>query len=364
MAISAAVVFAVAAVLCRVGYEPRFSARTQRAGRIATLAIAVVALFGLAVIAFSAEGGPLGALNRQVDEFSAGTPDLTQEGSRYGLDLRSDRGDFWRVALDDFEAEPLAGRGAGGFRFSYLLSRDADQQPEDPHSVVMLMASELGLPGLVLFGLFVGAGALALWRSRRAGPPAAALAAGAAGIGAYWLVHAGVEWFWAYPSITLPMAYALGAGVAPALSQPRGGTSALSRGRIAGAVAAGLVALVLVPLWLSERYVDAALESSAGRERAYADLDRAADLNPLSDRPLAAEAIIAEGAGDYERALAALARAQERKPDEWTLYYLEARIRARLDRDAALRALARARELNPAGDEIDLLEQKLEQAPS
>ncbi|MGZ5357378.1 MAG: O-antigen ligase family protein [Solirubrobacterales bacterium] len=363
MAISTAVVLVVAAALCRVEFEPRFSERAQRAGRIAAIAVAAVALLGLAVVAFRAEGGPLDALNRQVDEFSAGTPDLREESSRYGFDLRSDRGDFWRVALDDLEAEPLSGRGAGGFRYSYLLSRDADQQPEDPHSVVMLMASELGLPGLVLFGLFVGAGALALWRSRRVGSAAAALAASAAGIGAYWLVHAGVEWFWAYPSITLPMAYALGAAAAPAHSEPRGGPRAPSRGAVAGGVAAGLVALALVPLWLSERYMDAALDSgSAGRERAYADLDRAADLNPLSDRPLAAEAIIAEGAGDYERALAALARAQERKPDEWTLFYLEARIRARLDRDAALRALARARDLNPGGGEIDLLEEKLEQA--
>ena len=41
---------------------------------------------------------------------------------------------------------------------SYLLDRESDAtdvQPEDPHSVEMLMASELGVPGLVLFAAFV-----------------------------------------------------------------------------------------------------------------------------------------------------------------------------------------------------------------
>src|SRR3712207_9189671 len=49
---------------------------------------------------------------------------------------------------------------------------------------------------------------------------------------------------------------------------------------------------------------------------AYEELGEAADLNPLADRPLAAEAVIAEQVGDPQRALAALAEAQDREPDE------------------------------------------------
>jgi len=65
--------------------------------------------------------------------------------------------------------------------------------PEDPHSVVMLMASELGVPGLLLFGTFLVASVLAILRSRRAGPEAAVLGATALAVAAYWLVHASVE---------------------------------------------------------------------------------------------------------------------------------------------------------------------------
>jgi Flp pilus assembly protein TadD len=74
---------------------------------------------------------------------------------------------------------------------------------------------------------------------------------------------------------------------------------------------------------------------------------------------MTAEAVIAESVGDRGRALAALDRAQERQPDEWTVYYLEARVLSATDPRRAGRALARARALNPRGPEIAALEQQL-----
>ena len=181
--------------------------------------VLVAAVVGLAL----ADGGPAGPLEDQIDELTA--PELSEEGSRFGLGVRSGREDLWRVALDDFEADPVAGGGAGAFRASYLLDRDSDAtdvQPEDPHSVEMLMASELGIPGLALFATFVGAALIAALRARRLGPSAAALAAGALASGAFWLLQASVDWFWHYPAITLPVAFALGAAAAPGLLRPPG----------------------------------------------------------------------------------------------------------------------------------------------
>lgn len=333
----------------------------RRVGGALLGALGVLLLVGVISLART-EGGPIGFLERNADELTAGSPDLSSSGSRFGLDVRSERGDLWRVAVDDFTNSPLAGEGAGGWRFSYLLDRDSNLQPEDPHSVEVLMASELGLPGLLLFGAFVLGAILAVLRARRLGPTAAALAAAALGMAAYWLLHASVEWFWSYPALTLPVVFALGAAAAPALL--RLGTALnrdLSRALIA---AAALAALVMVPFLLSERYTNDALRSwQADLSRAYSDLGRAADLNPFGDRPLVAEAVIAEEAGEPQRALAALSEAQSRAPDEWTLYFLEARVLAGTDPAGADRALARARELNPTGAEIAALEEELQQGP-
>ena len=100
------------------------------------LAVAAAAIaLGGAVAVLSSEGGLGGFLDRQKEELTAGSPDLSKQGSRFGLDLRTERGDLWRVALDDLADQPLAGEGGGGFRFSYLRDREETLQPEDPHSV-------------------------------------------------------------------------------------------------------------------------------------------------------------------------------------------------------------------------------------
>jgi hypothetical protein len=293
------------------------------------------------------------------DDLNAGTPDLQSEGSRFGLDLRTNRGDFWRVAIDDFVGNPAMGEGAGGFRFSYLEDRDSTLQPEDPHSVELLMAGELGLPGLLLFVTFMAASVVAALRARKLGPSAAILCATSLGVAAYWLVHASVEWFWSYPALVLPVTFALGAAAAPAVLRPR---SELKRtSRVALVTAAAVAALAMLPVFLSARYTQQAIRSwENDLPGAYEKLGDAADLNPLADRPLTAEAVIAEQVGEPQRALRALAEAQRREPDEWTLYLLEARLLAPIDPAGAARAIATARELNPKGTEIDELEQDLQ----
>jgi hypothetical protein len=346
-------------VAARVHARLEVPDRVRRAGSRVSIAGLAVAAVAAVVFVFSLEGGPFGALERQAGEFSAGTPDLTTEQSRYGFDLRSERGDFWRVSIDDLQAQPLTGEGAGGFRASYLLERDSLQQPEDPHSVEMLMASELGLPGVLLFATFIVAAVVGAFRSRKTGPEAGALVAAALSLAAYWLVHASVEWFWSYPGITLPAMFALGAAGAPALigppAQPR---RAL---RLPAAAIAVVLSVLMVPLWLSERLTDQALDTwRSDPEAAYSDLDTAASLNPLADRPYVAAGLIAESLDDRERALAAARDAQERQPDDWAHLFLEARILVPVDPAAARRALDRAAALNPDGPEIAALRKRLD----
>ena len=193
----------------------RFSERGSRVlGRSLAAGAAVLAVVGALVLAIEV-GSPTEFIDRQADELTAGSPDLSSKGSRFGLDLRSERGDFWRVALDDFSDKPLAGEGAGGWRFTYLprpRRRDpaggpaqrvhADgirAGPSRTDAVRGRSSSQACGPPCARAGV---------------GPEAAALVAGALAISAYWLVHASAEWFWSYAVITLPMAYALGAAAA------------------------------------------------------------------------------------------------------------------------------------------------------
>jgi Flp pilus assembly protein TadD len=126
-------------------------------------------------------------------------------------------------------------------------------------------------------------------------------------------------------------------------------------------VVALAAALAMLPAFLSARYTDQAVRSwENDLPGAYGKLDDAADLNPLADRPLAAEAVIAEQNGDTQRALGALAEAKRREPEEWTIYFLEARLLAPIDPASSARSLAKARELNPKGTEIDDLERELQ----
>jgi O-Antigen ligase len=334
--------------------DPTLSVGAARLiGRGLLALLGVVLLFGVIALA-RADRGPVGLAGDQIDEITAGTPDLSQQGSQLGGGLRSDRGDLWRVAIDDFEADPARGEGGGGFRSSYLLARDPEAtevQPEDPHSVGLLMASELGLPGVLLFAAFVIAAVVGALRSRRLGPSAAALSAAALAAGAYWLVHASFEWFWHYPAVTLPVVLLVGAAAAPACLRPAGPRRLVPRlALVMGAI--GLV-VALAPFFVSERYTKDALHTwRHDLTRAYSKLDDAADLDPLSEKPLEAEAVIAESAGEPQHALAALSEAQDRNPTEWSLYYLQARVLAPTDPVGARDALARALELNPYGPEI------------
>lgn len=352
--VAAAASAAVAALVSRS--ENRFALPPDLRRRVGTavVAVAVLAVAVPTVAVVARDGGPASFLDRRIDELSAGTPEASQGGSRIGVNLGSDRGTLWSVALDDVAGAPVNGEGAGGFEYSFLAERESpdDLTSEDPHSVGLLMLSELGIVGFGLFAAFAGGAVMACWRSRRLGPAAAGLSAAALGSSAYWAVHASVDWFWHFPAVTAPVVLLLGGAAAP-------GLRALDEVRVSGSrkpfIVGGLALTiaVLIPLFLSERLLrDGIRTGSADVSAAYSDLGLAADLNPWSPAPLIAEAEIAEEAGESQRALALLARASERKPDDWTPHFLAARVLAPTDPGLAAEELAEAQALNPQGRRI------------
>jgi hypothetical protein len=146
---------------------------------------------------------------------------LTQGPERFRT-LETNRWRYWRVALDSFAEEPLAGSGIHGFAADWLERRDIDESVQDAHSLYIETLTELGLPGLLFLGLFLGGAGVALWRAGEPGWLAAS---------AVWATHAAVDWDWEMPSLTLVFIALAAAATATAASTHRAG-SAAKRNRV------------------------------------------------------------------------------------------------------------------------------------
>jgi O-antigen ligase len=99
-----------------------------------------------------------------------------------------------------FADHPIAGHGSGSFRVDWLRERDVRERVADAHSIYAETAAELGLLGLVALGLFLGgigfAAAAAIRRARME-------ATGPAAVVVVWALHAGIDWHWEMPAVTL-----------------------------------------------------------------------------------------------------------------------------------------------------------------
>lgn len=316
-----------------------------------------------AVVLLAVYGNPATRTQDAWDEFSAGQQ--FEEGSSYfGANLGSNRYDFWRVALGEFRGAPLAGIGAGNFAAPYLRERESPEEPLFPHSLPVMVLSQTGLVGAVLFGGFLVASLLSAWRGRGwRSPFGNALAAAAVVTFAYFALHASVDWFWEFPALAGPAVAALGlAGglerpAARAVERPPG----WSRGRVTAAAlstVALMVAIASLALpWLSAREVERAVDVwRSSPDGAHAILERARRLNPLSARPDLVAGAIAMRQEDYDRAEEAFERALERNGEDWYAE-LELAIVAALEgrREDALARLDRAEELNPGEEAISLV---------
>jgi hypothetical protein len=110
--------------------------------------------------------------------------------------VQSNRYEYWKVAARSFADHPLIGVGAGGFQAEWLRERPFREGVRDAHSLYLETAAELGIVGLALLALLFGGIAAA---ARRALP---ALAGSVAALAA-WALHAGLDWDWEMPALTL-----------------------------------------------------------------------------------------------------------------------------------------------------------------
>jgi O-antigen ligase len=112
-------------------------------------------------------------------------------------DLLGPRVDYWTVALSQWQENMALGSGAGTFAL-YWLKEESPSAVLDAHSLYVETLAELGPLGLVLLGVTLAVPIVAAVGARN--DP---LVAGAAAAYVAFLVHAGLDWDWEMPAVTL-----------------------------------------------------------------------------------------------------------------------------------------------------------------
>jgi O-antigen ligase len=304
------------------------------------------------LVALAAAGGvaaalALGApaeLERQYDRFLEGNT-VKRDDPRERLALVGNNGRLrhWRVAVNAFRADPLTGSGAGTYQLEWARERQERFTVSDGHSLYVEALGELGLVGLALV-LVIVLGVLGGLLVRARGPDRGLYAAAFAAIFA-WAVHAGIDWDWEMPAVTL-WVFAL-AGVA--LARPH--AAARAPGRTTRVlVGLGCLVLAVTPAQVawSQLRLDEAVRALRAGDCATV-IDAALDsIAAVPARPQGYEvlAYCDVRQGEQRLAVQVMEKAIARDPESWELYYGLALVRgaARMDpRPAAKRAL----ELNP-----------------
>ncbi len=335
--------------------SPSARARVRRG--IAT--VGVLTVLAVAAGGIAAAGKPLGRVEHAWSTFTSikGYEADSRRESRLAAGFGSNRYDFYRVAWHEFLAHPLLGIGADNFAEQYLRRGHSLETPHYPHSVELRTLTETGLIGAIIALVGLLASLLAVRRALSVSDSLArAVAAGALAGFVYWAIHGSFDWFFEYAGLGAP-AFAL-LGLSCSLMPARAAAVAPSRRRSRlrrigrAAVAIGVAAFAILALgapWLSRMEVESAARVwTASPSTAYARLDEAARLNPLSAEPDLIGGTIALRLEELGRARKQFQLAIGRAPgDAYATLELGAIASSRGEARAGLDLLRRAAQLNP-----------------
>jgi O-Antigen ligase len=220
--------------------------RGARAATLGTLAV-------VAVAAILALGVPH-AVAHDWSRFIGGASTNTSNGdlrARLSDPSNDGRTDLWRVALHGFSASPLHGAGAGMYQTLWDRNRPHFAYVIDAHSLYLQAMAELGVGGLALLLVLVGAVFVGL--ARRARGEYRSLYGALLAVCVVWALRAGVDWDWEMPVVTLVFFAVAGAALSPLRGRGSGGEhgerGARSSGWVPGAgarIALGVLCLVAI----------------------------------------------------------------------------------------------------------------------
>lgn len=322
----------------------RLSLRTRRA-----IGASLVGLVALALVAgLVRAGGPAAVVDRARHSFDRSLPATGGDLNRRLVSLSSDgRSDYWRVAASEIGEHPWVGGGAGSYGRYWHRDRPTGYEAENAHNLYLETLAELGPIGL---GLLLAALCLPLAAAvRTRGVPGVTAAAAAL---VAWLVHAGVDWDFQIPAVTL-VAVACAGGLLGAARRAEPVPLGV-RGRSAALAALLPLAAVAIAIQVGNSAVaDANDALDRGDTAAATDAaGRARTWQPWSSTPwqLLGEASLA--AEDPAAARRSFRHALERDRSDWAIWLDLAQASDGAARD---RALAEAARLNPRSPEVAAL---------
>jgi hypothetical protein len=333
------------------------SASKRRIDRVVAALAVAAALAGVAIGLVAVHGHVLGRVEHAWNSFA--NANSGPNGSSRFTALGSQRVDFWRVALDEWDAHPLTGIGQDNFAAGYLRHRHTDEEPRWAHSLELRLLVHTGLVGALLFVLFVIAVGIAALRGGGArGRPVRFAAAVAMLPFVVWIVHGSIDWFWEFPALSVPAlafagaAIALGAGETPGAGATPGASGSRRPHvlRVSGAAVLGALALAVVAIaYASAHEIQRATDIYAERPaQAYAELRSASHLLPFYAQIYLLDGSIALDYGEASTARHYFEEAARRDDEEWLAPFVLGLLAGeRGARAESLRQLRRASRLDP-----------------
>ena len=354
LVVAACILFAAGLRALLLWLDPRLAGvRLEQTTRRRLVAAGVV--IAVAAGAFVVAGTDLpDRLREQQKRFTRS--DLGQTGDNRDrlTDPGINRFDHWNISLDAFRNQRLRGEGAGTFALLWDRDRPDFSESEEGHSLYLETLGELGLVGMVL--LAIALVALLAGVARRARGPNRPLYAAVLVVGLVWALHAGIDWDWEIPGVTLWLfALTAQAGASAPAWRPSSaadegstppGPSVRARALLAGvclalAATPALVAVSQARLTQSvEAYRRGVCSEAVTRARS--------SLDAVGNRPEPYEVIAYCELllGSPAAAEEAMRAAVERDPNAWEYHYGLALIRGARGRDPRRQARLALR-LNP-----------------
>jgi O-antigen ligase/polysaccharide polymerase Wzy-like membrane protein len=324
----------------------RLASRRISLGRRASVAAVTAAL----VVLLGGSAAAVGHFSSRprfghADAAIAGTrhPALTQANTSLTLSL-SGRVPLWRQAWHDWKSHWTLGSGAGTFEQDWLQHRRTSASVRDAHSLYLETLAELGPVGLALLLTALSLPLLAAAKVRSHPFVPAAFAAYLA-----YLIHAGGEWDWEMPAVTL-MGLFCGAGLVLA-ARPAELRLLPRRGRAAAlAVTLALVSVAFVGLIGNGALAASARAADAqGWRQSDSEARRAIRWLPWSSEAWRRLGLAQSEEGRLDAARSSLRKAIAKSPEEWRPWVGLMRLSTGRAQRRALREAAR---LNPRDPEV------------
>ena len=279
-------------------------------------ALALVVVAG-SIAVFARYGGPHTIAQKGWDSFSArplqNQADLNQRLFSFSGSYRVD---LWRAAVDDYDDHRALGSGAGSYEHYWNAHRPFAHKVRDAHSLYLEVLAELGPLGLALLTLALGVPLVAAFFARGHPLVPVALAAYVA-----YLVHAGVDWDWELPALTIA-ALACGIGIVAATGgeDDRWLPSPARWGAVVAAL--GLAAVAFVGL-IGASALSASQDAlDRGRwEKAEDEARKASDWWRWSPEPWQRLGEAQLGTGDTTAAAASFRKAVSKDRQDWLLWH-------------------------------------------